>query len=181
MTELSSEFSNRNRLSFLNRLVEKSSLLDISLNYVGVAFTVLLALMTVVAVLSRYLFNRPITAYVDLMEMMMAIMVFLCIPFCQLRGGHIRFEFFMDAVFKTSRAKYLNESLLLLLSLAGFVFIAVNSLNATILAYSINDVTLAAYLPTWPAKMCVAAGSISLCLRLLIQLLQNIALAIANK
>ena len=159
--------------------IEKTvSVIETCLNYLGMAVLIGLALMVVVQVTARYVFKSPILGYIDLMELMMASLVFLTIPYCQREGGHIRVELFLNRVFKGKRSYYLFETFLLILSLAGFGLIAYFSVKSTLNAYSVGDSTLAAYLPTWPTRMFVAIGSIFLCIRFIIQIIQNTTLAI---
>ncbi|MFH0914480.1 MAG: TRAP transporter small permease [Chloroflexota bacterium] len=161
----------------LDRVV---AVMDTWLNYIGVTFTILLMLMTVVNVTGRYVFNWPLKAYVDIMEMMMVLLVFLCLAYCQMKGGQIRFELFMTRVLKGGRPYHLMEVFNLLLSLVAFGIIAFYSAKSTINAYIVGDSTLTVYLPTWPFRMGAAIGSIALCLRLLVLLIQNVAWAAAG-
>lgn len=46
----------------------------------------------VVQIVSRTVFNKPITGYIDLVELSMASMAFLGTAYCQRLGAHIRME-----------------------------------------------------------------------------------------
>jgi TRAP-type C4-dicarboxylate transport system permease small subunit len=170
----------RQRHTFKLSTLEKFGVIDKWLNYVGVSFTVLLMLMTVINVAGRYLLNSPVRAYVDSMEMMMALLVFLCLAYCQWKGGHIRFELFMTQVLKSGRRYYLVESVNSLLAASGFALIAIYSLKTAIHAYVIHDVTIGVYLPIWPAKMGVALGSIFLFVRFTMQILSSLTKAVVS-
>ena len=50
----------------------------------------------VVHVLGRKFFNMPILGYIDIVEIMMAFMVFLAIAYTERLGGHIRMELFVS-------------------------------------------------------------------------------------
>jgi len=161
------------RSSPLARIVGGSESIDTWLNYLGMVFTVALMMNTVVQVVARWVFNSPIKGYIDLEEMLMALLVFLSAAYCQLKGGNIRFEMFMTDVLKEGRAYHAVEVIWLLISLLGFAMIAIFSLGAAIHAYAISDVTMTVHWPVWPAMFGAAIGSIFLCVRLLIQTIQH--------
>ena len=54
-----------------------------------------LMLIGVVHVLGRKFFDMPIFGYIDIVEIMMAFMVFLAISYTERLGGHIRMELFV--------------------------------------------------------------------------------------
>lgn len=150
------------------------SVIERWLSYLGMTFLIGLMVMVVVEVVARYVFNRPMHGYIDIMEMMMALLVFLTLAYCQHEGGHIRMELFMTRVLKEGRRYHVAEFFHLLISLIGFGIIAFYSLKEAQHAYAINDLSLTIYLPTWPAKMATAIGSIFLCLRFVMQMFQSV-------
>jgi len=178
MAEQTNKAAGENLPTRFERLVKRSESIDTWLNYVGVGFAVLLMLMTVVNVVGRYVFNKPIMAYVDGMEMMMALLVFLTLAYSQLKDGQIRFELFMTRILKGGRRYHVMEAVHLFLAVATFAIIAVYSVASAISAYQTQDTTLTVLLPTWPARAGVALGSIGLCLRLFLLMVQNIGWAI---
>ena len=166
--------------ALFERIAKRSESIDTWLNYVGITFAVLLMTMTVVNVVGRYVFNEPVMAYVDVMQMMMALLVFLTLGYSQLKDGQIRFELFMTRILKGGRRYHVMESVHLFLALATFAVIAVNSADSAISAYQTQDTTLTVLLPTWPARAGVAIGAIGLCLRLFFQLVRNIGWAVSG-
>ena len=171
----------RERPSLLSIIIKKSELVDTTLNYGGMLFTILLMVMTAINVIGRQAFNSPLDSYIDGQQMLMALLVFLSLPFCQLKDGNIRFELFMTRVLKNVRVYHAVEALYLLIALAGFVLIAVYSTKTALWAYVIHDVSPTTHLPIWPAKMGAAVGSIFLCVRLIIQFIQNVSIAFGEK
>ena len=161
-------------------ILRRSEAVDTWLNYFGMAFIILLMLMTLVNVAGRLLLNRPFKGYIDAEEMMMALLVFLSLAYCQLKKGNIRFELFMTKVLKEGRTYHLAEVFYLLIALLGFALIAVYSLQTAIHSYVIGDVTPSVHWPIWPARLGTAIGSIFLCVRLIIQIIQNAAWAVAG-
>jgi len=180
MEEQTDKAAGEKRATLFERIVKKSEAVDTGLNYLGVTFTVLLMVMTVVNVVGRYVFNEPVMAYVDVMQMMMALLVFLTLAYSQLKDGQIRFDLFMTRILKGGRRYHVMESVHLFLALATFAVIAVYSADSAMNAYETQDATLTVLLPTWPARAGVAIGSIGLCLRLFFQLVQNIGWAVSG-
>lgn len=143
------------------------------LAYAGVVCLIGLMGMVVFEVVARYLFNKPFQGYIDIMEMMMVALVFLTLAYCQRTGGHIRMEIFMSRVLVGGRRYYVAEFFHLFVSLVGFGIIAYFAVNEIFHAYEIGDVTMTVRLPTWPARITMALGSIVLCLRFILQMSQS--------
>lgn len=59
----------------------------------GVLFCIEM-LMSVVSVTGRIFFGTPIPGDYELVQMLSAMGVALCLPYCQLRGGHVFVDFF---------------------------------------------------------------------------------------
>jgi len=148
------------------------SALERWLSYFGLIFLIGLMLMVVVEVVARYIFNKPVHGYIDIMEMMMAILVFLTLAYCQREGGHIRMEIFMTRGLAAGRPYFTAELFHVTLSLLGFAIIAYFSITEAIHAYDINDRSMTLLWPTWPAKSLISVGAIFLCLRFVVQLFQ---------
>ena len=145
------------------------------LNYGGMLVIIALITMVVIHVTGRYIFNHPIQGYIDIMEMMMAVLVFLTLALSQREGGHIRMDMFMERVIKGGLPYKINEFIQLLVSLLGFAVIAIFSAVWAFNAYKIGDTTMTVFMPTWPARALVAIGSIFLCFRFIIQMFQSVA------
>ena len=152
--------------------------IETALNIIGVVFILILMFFTASEVIARYLFNTPIPGHVEDVELIMAAIVFLGIGYTQRVGAHIR----MDMVIAKIRGRFyhITEAISLLLGLIGYGIIFIFSLKFTIDAYQIGDVTEYLYTPTWPSKLCVPLGSFFLCTRFIIQIIKNIAQAVAG-
>ncbi len=141
------------------------------LSYLGLVGLLGLMGMVVAEVVGRYIFNSPIPGYIDYMEMMMTVLVFLTLAYCHKQGGHIRMEIFMTRVVKGGRPYDLLEIFHSMVSLAAFAALAYYMSGKAIEAYVIHDIALAIALPTWPAKSLIAIGAIFLCLRFIINII----------
>jgi len=141
------------------------------LSYLGLAGLLGLMFMVVAEVVSRYIFNNPIDGYIDFMEMMMTVLVFLTLAYCHREGGHIRMEIFMTRVVKGGRPYDALEVFHSVVSLVAFGTIAYFMVGKAIEAYVINDVSLSIAFPMWPAKALIAIGAIFLCLRFIMHII----------
>jgi C4-dicarboxylate transporter DctQ subunit len=169
------EVKTAERSSLLKRVDGWLAWAENGLNYGGMVVIIALMTMVVIQVTGRYIFNRPIQGYIDYMEMMMAVLVFLTLALCQREGGHIRMDMFMERVLKGGLPYKIDEFVQLLFSFIGFAIIAVFSMIWAINAYKIGDGTVTVMFPTWPAKSLVAIGSIFLSFRFVIQMVQSVA------
>lgn len=153
--------------------------IDTALNLVSVAFIMFLMLFAAAEIVGRYLFNHPIPGHVEIVELIMAAVVFLGIAYTQRVGGHIRMELFITKVLR-GRSYHIAEALTLILSLLAFSIITVASFRFALDAYDIGDTTTYILWPTWPSKLCIPIGSFMLCLRFLLQLIQHVAQAVVG-
>jgi len=164
-------------ISYIGRWL---SPIESGLNIVGAALIVFMMLFTMTEVVGRYLFNRPIKGHVEIVEMVMAGVVFLGIAFTEKMGGHVRMELFVVRVLK-GRLRLIVESFTLLLGLFIFAIILVYSLEVSVL-YSIKmgDTTPLLLWPVWPSKLFIPVGSFVLCLRLVIEIIQHVSQAVVG-
>ena len=70
------------------------------LTWAGSAALLAVAAVTVLSVLGRYLFNRPIEGDYELVEIGMAVAIFLYFPYTHLTGSNIVAEFFTHGLSK---------------------------------------------------------------------------------
>jgi TRAP-type C4-dicarboxylate transport system permease small subunit len=127
-----------------------------------------LMLIGVVHVLGRKFFNLPVFGYIDVVEIMMAFLVFLGISYTERLGGHIRMELFVS---------YLRGRWLALFELAGVVLglvlcgvLLVYSWDHAMRALYLGDSSIDAQIPLWPSKIVVPVSLALLFVRLLISL-----------
>jgi len=161
------------RSSPLDSIDRGLSAIERWLGYFGMICLIGLMAMVVFEVVARYVFNHPMQGYIDIMEMMMVLLVFLSLAYCQREEGHIRMEIFMTRVLVRGRRYHAAEFFHLLISLAGFGLIAVFAVVQTLHAREVGDSTMTIYLPTWPVRMLAATGAIFLCLRFVLQMFQS--------
>ena len=145
------------------------------LNIAGALLICFMMLFTMSEIIGRYLFNRPIKGHVEIVELVMAGVIFLGIAFTQKVGGHPRMELLLTRVVK-GRLRLIVESSTLLLALFVFAIIVVWSLEASVVySLKMGDSTPLLLWPTWPSKLCIPVGCFILCLRLVIEIIQHIS------
>ncbi len=155
------------------------SLLEDTFNIVAVGFIMLMMFLATAEIFGRYFFNQPIPGQLEIVELIMAAVVFLGMAYTQRKDGHVRMEIFLTRVLK-GRAYHIAESFSLILSLFIYSIITVYSFQFALDAFSMGDVTAYIYAPTWPSKLCVPVGGFLLCLRFIIQFIQHLLQAITG-
>jgi TRAP-type C4-dicarboxylate transport system permease small subunit len=125
-----------------------------------------LMLIGVVHVLGRKFFDMPIFGYIDIVEIMMAFMVFLAISYTERLGGHIRMELFVGML--RGRWLALFELVGVVLGLAIVGVLLVYSWDHAMRAFYLGDSTIDAQIPLWPSKLVVPVSFTILFVRLLV-------------
>jgi TRAP-type C4-dicarboxylate transport system permease small subunit len=146
---------------FMHRIEKFTALIS------GLGIFVLM-LIGVVHVLGRKFFDLPVFGYIDIVEIMMAFMVFLAIAYTERLGGHIRMELFVS--FLKGRWLALFEIVGVLLGLVISGIILVYSWDHAMRAFYLGDSSIDAQIPLWPSKLVVPIALGMLFVRLLISL-----------
>jgi len=149
------------------------------LNLASVFIIMFLMFFATTEILGRYLFNAPVPGHVEIVELIMAGVVFFGIAYTERVGGHVRMELFVTRVLK-GRAYHIAEAITAMLSLFVYLFIFVYSFRFALHAFHMGDVTVYIYWPTWPSKAAIPLGSFFLCMRFVIEFIQHVAQAIAG-
>ncbi len=122
---------------------------------------VAMALLVVVSVAGRYLFNAPIIGDYEIVETAGAVAIFLCFPYTHLTGSNIVAEFFTTAI--PDRAK------LMLDTVHDAIFALVAALFTWRLAlggihkHATNATTALLAIPIWAAYIVAVAAMALLC------------------
>jgi len=137
-----------------------------------VIFLILFLMLSVTTeVVARYVF-KPTPGHVELVRLIMPVIAFLGISYAQSYNGHIRVELLLLKL--KGRVYHSLESFYLALSLVVFMFLAIFTLDNALFALEMGDVTPMYNFPTWGTRLFIFIGSAVMCLRLIIQLTQNI-------
>lgn len=154
--------------SILSRIDLAIFRVESRLNFMGGIVILLMVTLTVVNVLGRWLFNLPISGYIDWIEQSMAFFAFLGLAYCQRLGAHIRMDIVIGNIH--GRARWLAEFASTFLMLCVTLVLVYGSALHAWRAFVIGDSSMDIGLPTWPAKLIVPLALLILALRLLIQL-----------
>lgn len=158
-------FEDDSRLSRIDQLLFR---LETPLTLLGGVIIFLLVCLATVNVLGRWLFDLPISGYIDWVEQAMAFFAFLGIAYTQRLGGHIRMDILIGQL--RGRWLWLSEFIGTLFMLLLTLVLIYGSYLHFYRAWEIGDSSLDIDLPTWPAKLVVPVALGFLALRLLLQL-----------
>ena len=175
MSSSTTILEDQSKLSLADRTYFK---LESSLNLLGGIIIFLLVLFATVNVLGRWIFDLPISGYIDWVEQSMAFMAFLGIAYTQREGGHIRMDMLVSRLH--GRRLWIVELISSVLMLLVTLALIYGSYMHFWRSYSIGDSSLDIDLPTWPAKFVVPFALTVLALRLLLQVWGYFRAAVEN-
>jgi len=149
-----------------------------AMNFVAAVAVLFLMMLGVVQVVMRmrWLFNAPIFGYIDMIELAMPILAVLGISYCQRHGVHIRMDILIQQL--RGRVLWIVETFGSLVTLVIIVLLTRFSWVFFHDAYLSGDSTTDAQLLTWPSKLLVPIAFAIFSLRLLVQFLGSLRLAI---
>jgi TRAP-type C4-dicarboxylate transport system permease small subunit len=148
------------------------------LNFIAATAVLFLMMLGVVQVIMRvrWLFRAPIFGYIDMIELSMPILAVLGISYCQRHGVHIRMDILLQKL--SGRTLWVIEAFNSAVTLVIVLLLTRFSWVFFMDAYTSGDSTVDAQYVTWPSKLLVPAALAILSVRLLIQLLGSLRLAI---
>jgi TRAP-type C4-dicarboxylate transport system permease small subunit len=155
-------------------LVRALEALETGLNLLSAVILFFLMFYVTAEVAMRYLFNAPLAGHLEAAQLLIAPAVFLALSWVQARRGHVGMDLLHERLAPRGRA--LADAVTLSLALLTFLVILWFSWESTWSAWEVGDVTPTANLPTWWSKAAVPLGVALLCLRLLMQLGESLAL-----
>jgi C4-dicarboxylate transporter DctQ subunit len=147
------------------------------LNLASVFIIMFLMFFATTEIVGRYIFNSPVPGHVEIVELIMAGVVFFGIAYTERVGGHVRMELFVTRVLK-GRGYHIAEAVTAFLSLFVYIFILIYTFKASMFSFQMGDNTAYLYWPTWPSKFAVPLGSFFLCIRFLIEIIQHVSQAV---
>ena len=139
------------------------------INVVSIIVLFGMMLLQTADVIGRYVFNAPLKASMDLIELMMAILVFWSLAYCASINEHIRVDLVLIRLSKRTR-----ENIERVTFLAGAFILALIPWRLGLRAWTIiqnrpGPVTLTLLIPYWPFLMAATLGSFVFCLEYLIR------------
>jgi len=149
------------------------------LNIASVLIIMFLMFFASAEIIGRYLFNSPIHGHVEIVELLMAGIIFFGVAYTERTHGHVRMELFITKVLR-GRSFHIAEVITTGAALFVFIFILIFSTKSAWHAYLITDTTPDLYAPTWPSKFAIPLGCFILCIRFVIEIIQHLSQAIAG-
>lgn len=122
-------------------------------------------------VFMRYVFNRPLPGHLEASQLLIAPAVFLSLSWVQARRGHVGMDLLTERMPRRMRA--LADLLTLTLALAAAAVLTWFSWISAVEAWQFGDVTPTAYLQTWWSKIAVPIGAGLLCVRFVLQIIEQ--------
>lgn len=153
--------------------------LETGLNLLSATILFLLMFYVTAEVAMRYLFNRPLPGHLEATQLLIAPAVFLALSWVQARRGHVGMDLLHEKL--PPRGQALVDCLTLAVALLTFLVIVWFSSQSAWDAWQIGDVTPTANLTTWWSKAAVPLGAALLCVRLLMQLVENAGFLVARR
>ncbi|MEM6438480.1 MAG: TRAP transporter small permease [Pseudomonadota bacterium] len=145
------------------------------LNIVAAVTIFVVMLGTVISIVTRIVWT-PIPGYLDVSELSIAIFAFLGVAYAQRHGAHIRMEMVIGAV--PERLRWLVEAIGSLAALALVLLLLRYSWDFFVFAWENGDSTVDYEIPTWPAKLLVPVAFAIWALRLTIESIGWLRLAL---
>jgi C4-dicarboxylate transporter, DctQ subunit len=145
-------------------------------NLIAAVFIFILMVLGVVQIVTRTIFNNPMSGYIDLVELSMAGMAFLGAAYTQRMGAHVRMELVLGML--KGRAYWLAEIVGTALAMFLVGVLVVYGWDHFIRAYELGDTTIDAKFPIWPSKLLVPVAFAFWFLRLGVQLAGSVRLFI---
>lgn len=127
-------------------------------------------------IVMRTVFNKPISGYIDLVELSMAGMAFLGAAYCQRLGAHIRMEILIGNL--RGRWIWAFEIFGTLVAMGIIGVLVWYGWGHFLRSYQLGDTTIDAQFPVWPSKLLVPIAFALWFCRLSLQLAGSIRLFI---
>jgi len=175
MSSSTSILEDDSKLSFADRTFFK---LESALNLLGGIIIFLLVFLATANALGRWLFDLPISGYIDWVEQAMAFMAFLGIAYTKREGGHIRMDMLVSHIH--GRKLWLVELFSSIVMLIITCVLIYGSYLHFLRAYTLGDSSLDIDLPTWPSKLVVPFALTVLALRIMLQIWGYFRAAVEN-
>lgn len=145
-------------------------------NLLAAAAIFLLMVLGCSQIFMRSVLNKPISGYIDLVELSMASMAFLGAAYCQRLGAHIRMEILIGNL--KGRWLWAFEIIGTLVALFIIAVLIWFGWDHFLRSYQLGDTTIDAEFPVWPSKLLVPFAFSLWFIRLSVQLAGSIRLFI---
>ncbi len=142
------------------------------LNSLGMAVLIAMVLLLVADVVSRRVFNSPLSWGFELVKVMLAVVVSYTIVYCAVRGGHIRIDLLTNRFPK--KAQQILDVVIYLFGTGLFGLMSWGLVIHAMHLWDANRITGVLPVPIFYFVFSLAFGSLLLALVLLVQLISTI-------
>ena len=160
-------------LSFADSILQK---LEFATAIVGAIFIFLLMMAGVSEVLLRTIFNSPIPGYIEAVQIGMVAFAILPISYCYQRDGHLKMDLLVRSL--TGRSSWFLKSIATFLGLAFIIIILPAVYDFFHNSFVLGDSTMNMDWPVWPSKLAALTGIALLLLRLGLEVVALLRMAI---
>ncbi|OPY76564.1 MAG: Tripartite ATP-independent periplasmic transporter [Syntrophorhabdus sp. PtaU1.Bin058] len=136
--------------------------------YIGIAVTIVI---TVTEFICRS-FGRPLEGTYDIIGLIQVVLVCAALPYCTLQKGHIRVDMFMALLPK--RVQVVIDSIIGLLSLSFFLFVAWQSVMMGNSFRRTGDVSMTVFIPFYPFVYIIALSCVFMALLIFSDTIESI-------
>jgi TRAP-type C4-dicarboxylate transport system permease small subunit len=143
-----------------------------ALGIIAIVILVAMMLFTVLNVVMRAFFNRPIPGDVELIEIAMVCTGFLGLAWCAIKEKHIRVDLLVQ--FFPKRGQAIVDIIGYLGALGACVIIAWQSINEGLANKGLETASASLEIPLYPFYWVTAAGYVLLCLALLVLIVRAV-------
>jgi TRAP-type C4-dicarboxylate transport system permease small subunit len=126
----------------------------------GGVFFLVEALMSVTSVIGRALFNLPVPGDYELVQMLSAMGIAMCLPYCQLKRGHVFVDFF--TLWAPSSLKRVLDSIAALLLAVSSFLLAWRIWEGMMEMREYGETSMVIALPVWWGYVPVAPSFVLL-------------------
>lgn len=138
---------------------------------VGQSIAVLIMVLVVADVIGRYVFNRPISGTLEVIELMMPAVVFFSFAYVEAQDGHVKVDFILSHFPK--RIRTCAEGVASCIALTVFGIIAWQSVLRFFYLQQQGEVTGYFRIPISPFPLILAFGALLYCCQLIIKIISS--------
>lgn len=147
--------------------------IDLWMGYVSALMVVVTMFLVSADVVGRYFFNQPVPGTFEFSEVLLALIIYLALPYVQYKRSNIAIEMVSDHYSPEFREIF--NLCCMLLGVAVFGFLAERGVELTLSAWEISEVSEGTIpFPMTPFKAMVPLGFGFLALRLLTQFIEAV-------
>jgi len=147
--------------------------IDIWMGYMSALMVVVTMILVSADVVGRYCFNHPLPGAFEFSEVLLALIIFLALPYVQYKKANIAIEMVSDHY--PPKVKEVFDLCCMMLGVVVFGFMAERGVELTLSCWAINEISEGTIpFPMTPFKMMVPLGLGFLSLRLLTQFIEAV-------